>query len=140
MDDVLKSVTRTVAFVTGTLIPVPLAAESDFVGVWQPYSDPVAALGAMTLEAERLSFAAGPTAHLEPVRRNGSVYRLVGPDHHGFVACHEGAHNYVAFRILDNGLLPRLYFSADAAPPESTGNDPMDVTRNRACSVMFYAR
>lgn len=140
MDDLLKSVTHTVAFVTGILIPTPLAAESDFVGVWQPYSDPVAALGAMTVEAERLSFAAGPTAHIEPVRRDGSVYRIVGPDHHAFVACHEGAHNYVAFRLLDNGLLARLYYSADAPPPEPTGNDVMDVTRNGACSVMFYGR
>lgn len=140
MDDTLKSVSLVAfAIAMAMAMPAPLAAEGDFVGVWQPYSNPVAALGKMTVSPDRLSFEAGASSRLEPVRKDGSVFRLVGSDHHAFVACHEGAQNYVAFRILDNGLLARLYYSADAPPPEPTGNDVMDVTRNGACSVMFYA-
>lgn len=70
MNDVFKSIASTVALVTGILITAPLAAENVFLGVWQPNSDPVAALGAMAVEAERLSFGAGPVARLEPVREN----------------------------------------------------------------------
>ncbi|KPQ08541.1 MAG: hypothetical protein HLUCCA12_01640 [Rhodobacteraceae bacterium HLUCCA12] len=121
-------------------LPTPSIAGGDFVGDWHPYSDPAARLGVMTVTREHVRFAAGPSARLEPVRENGSVFRILTSDGDPFAACGGGVRDYVAFHVLDDGMLAQLFFSADTPPDEPTGTNTMEVLQNGACSVMFYAR
>lgn len=128
------------AFFTAMILSGPVAAGGDFGGVWQPYSRPAEWLGSMTVSPDQVSFAAGPTARLEPVREGGSVFRIIEPQDETLFECgHESAH-YVGFHVLDNGLLARLDYRADKLPAEPTGSNSMEVIRNGACAVMFYAR
>lgn len=120
--------------------PGTAVAGGDFSGVWQPYSGPVEWLGAMTVAPDSLSFAEGPQAQLEPVREGGSVFRLIDPQGETFRRCGPEPVNYVGFHVLDSGRLARLYYKADTPPAEPTGSNSQEVTRNGACSVMFYAR
>lgn len=94
----------------------------------------------MTVTPDRLSFAAGPQARLEPVRTGGSIYRVVEPQGNAFLVCGPDPIDYVGFHVLDNGQLALLEYRVDAPPAEPTGNDAMAVTRNGACSVNFYTR
>lgn len=105
-------------FTTAIAVPGLLIAGGDFMGVWQTYSDPVMWLGAMTIESDRLSFERGPSARLEPVRSDGSVFRVIETKDDTIVSCKGGANQYVAFHILDNGLLALLHYSADKPPTE----------------------
>ncbi len=130
----------TAAFVAAMILPNTVSAGSDFTGVWQPYSRPAEWLGAMTVAPDRLSFAYGPQAGLEPVRAGGSIFRIVAPQGDAFTECGEQPIDYVGFHVLDNGQLARLYYSADTPPAEPTGSGVMEVTRLGACSVMFYVR
>ena len=136
----LKSVSR-IALAAGLMVtPGMVSAGGDFGGVWQPYSRPAEWLGAMTVTPDRLHFAAGPVAEFEPVRAGGSVFRIIARQGDDFLNCGKEAANYVGFHILDNGQLARLDYRADTPPAEPTGNNAMEVTRNGACSVMFYTR
>lgn len=128
------------AFLAAMVLPGTASAGGDFGGVWQPYSRPVQWLGAMTVAPDRLNFETGPQATLEPVRAGGSVFRVIGRQGDNFLQCGQRAANYVGFHVLDNGQLARLDYAADSPPAEPTGSNAMDVTRNGACSVMFYAR
>jgi len=121
-------------------MPGTVIAEGDFGGVWQPYSRPVERLGAMTVAPDLLSFATGVQAQLEPVRDGGSVFRLIEPQGGDFFVCGPEPVNYVGFHVLDNGQLALLQYRDDAPPAEPTGSNSIEVTRNGACSVMFYAR
>lgn len=101
---------------------------------------PVLWLGAMTVTPNRLSFEAGPTLRLEPVREAGGVFRIVQPQDEALLGCGHEPANDVGFHVLDNGLPARLYYSADKPSAEPTGKNSLEVARNGACSVMFYAR
>lgn len=125
---------------TAIAMPGTVIAEGDFGGVWQPYSRPIEWLGAMTVAPCLVSFAAGPQAQLEPVRESGSVFRLIEPQGEGFDDCGPEPVNYVGFHVLDNGQLAVLHYGVTAPPAEPTGGNSMEVVRNGACSVMFYAR
>ncbi|MCO0635583.1 hypothetical protein M8745_06350 [Lutimaribacter sp. EGI FJ00014] len=122
------------------ILPGTVSAGGDFGGVWEPYSRPAEWLGAMTVTPDRLSFATGPQATLEPVREGGSVFRVSAPQGDGFPVCGQNPVDYVGYHVLDNGQLARLDYSTDAPPAEPTGSTATEVTRNGACSVMFYAR
>lgn len=125
---------------TTLAMPCTVIAEAGFGGVWQPYSRPVEWLGAMTIAPDRISFAAGPQAQLEPVRDGGSVFRLVEPQGEGIFDCGPDPVNFVGFHVLDNGQLAVLHYWDAAPPAEPTGRNSLEVVRNGACSVMFYAR
>lgn len=135
---ILWAIAFAVAFAfadTGSVI-----AGGDVFGDWHPYSRPVESLGVMTVSSDRLSFATGLQARLERVRSGGGVYRVIEVQGDGFLGCGPDPANYVGFRVLDNGGLALLQYRADAPPAEPAGNDAMAVTRNGACSVMFYTR
>jgi hypothetical protein len=121
-------------------MPGTVIAGGDFGGVWQPFSRPVEWLGAMTVTPDRLSYSAGPQARLEQVSTGGSVFRLTEPQGEGFEVCGPEPVSYVGFRILDNGQLAILHYTAATPPPDPTGNDATQIVRNGACSVMFYTR
>lgn len=121
-------------------VPGTVSAGGDFAGVWQPFSRPAEWLGAMTVTPDRLRFAAGPVAELEAVRAGGSIFRITARQGDDFLQCGHDAANYVGFHVLDNGQLARLDYHADTPPAEPTGGNSMEVTRNGACAVMFYAR
>ena len=121
-------------------MPGNVHAGGDFTGVWQPFSRPAEWLGAMTVAPDRLSFATGPQATLEPVRAGGSIFRITARQGDDFLQCGLEPADYVGFHVLDNGQLARLDYSADAPPAEPTGSNAMEVTRNGACSVLFYVR
>lgn len=140
MNNYLKTYICATLFTTGLAILGPVSAGGDFRGVWQPYSMPVLSLGAMTVTHDRLSFEAGPTSRLEPVRQGGSVFRIIESQGEVLPTCGNKPANYVGFRVLDNGLLARLYYREDEPPTEPTGSNSSEVVRNGACSVMFYAR
>lgn len=135
-----KSLVRVAVFAAITAMPGTVIAGDDFGGVWQPYSRPVEWLGAMTVTPDRLSYSAGPQARLDPVRAGGSVFRLTEPQGDAFGVCGPEPVSYVGFRVLDNGQLAILHYTAATPPPNPAGNDAMAVTRNGACSVMFYER
>jgi len=120
--------------------PGTVRAGDDFAGVWQPFSRPAEWLGAMTVTPERLRFASGQEAEFEPVRAGGSVFRITARQGDNFLQCGLDAANHVGFHVLDNGQLARLNYSAYTPPAEPTGSNAMEVTRNGACSVMFYVR
>ncbi|MGM0914270.1 MAG: hypothetical protein ACQEXC_09585 [Pseudomonadota bacterium] len=140
MSDWLKEIIRATGLATAIAVPGPLIAGGDFGGVWQPYSMPALWLGTMTVESDRLSFEAGPTARIEPVREDGSVFRIIEQQYKTLFECGHEPENYVGFHVLDNGLLARLDYRADKPPAEPTGSNSMEVIRNGACAVMFYAR
>jgi len=135
-----RSFTGSAAIVAAVMLPGTVSAGGDFGGVWQPYSRPAEWLGAMTVTPDRLSFATGRQAMLEPVRAGGSVFRITARQGEDFLQCGQEAASYVGFHVLDNGQLARLDYSADAPPAELTGSNAMEVTRNGACSVLFYVR
>lgn len=136
----LKSVAP-IALAAGLMVtPGTVSAGGDFTGVWQPFSRPAEWLGAMTVTPDRLSFATGPQAELKPVRAGGSVFRITARQGDDFLQCGLEAANYVGFHVLDNGQLARLVYQADVPPAEPTGSNAMEVTRNGACSVLFYVR
>ena len=136
----MQTVWRTLVCAILIAVPGSLIAAGDFTGDWHPYSGPVVWLGVMTVEPERLQFDTGPSAQLEPVRENGSVFRIVGSEGNPYGECGSGAQEYVAFRVLDNGLLARLYYKVDIPPGDPTGTNAMEIVQNGACSVMFYSR
>jgi hypothetical protein len=75
MESFFQAFILTTFFAAAATMAGALIAGGDFIGVWQPYSRPAEWLGSMTVAPNRLSFEAGPTAHLEPVRAGGSIER-----------------------------------------------------------------
>lgn len=140
MTDWLKKIIFAAGFNTVIAVPGMLIAGGDFMGVWQPYSDPVLWRGAMTIESDSLSFERGPSARLEPVRSGGNVYRIIETKGEPLLECGHEPADYVGFKILDNLLLARLYYRGDKPPAEPTGRNSLEVVKNGACSVMFYER
>jgi len=128
------------ALVAATNWPGSTSAGGDFTGVWHPYSRPAEWLGTMTVAPDRLSFATGPQATLDPVRAGGSVFRITARQGEDVLKCGKAAANFVGFHVLGNGQLARLDYSTDVPPAEPTGSTATEVTRNGACSVMFYVR
>jgi hypothetical protein len=140
METLLRTTLRAGTLACAIAIPAGAVAEGHFNGVWQPYSRPVEALGAMTITPDRVSFASGPEAQIEVVRAGGSIFRFLAPAAEEFRVCGPDPVNYVGFHVLDNGQLARLHYVADTAPAEPTGGTSLEVTGHGACSVMFYVR
>ena len=136
MFDRSRSTAFSVALATGTAMPGPLIAENDFGGIWQPYSAPAARHGTLTVASDQLSFEAGPTAQLEPVRAAGSIFRLATLQGDPLEGCGPDPVTYVGFQVLENGLMALLYYGSKDPPAEPTGTDSISVTRNGACSVV----
>lgn len=120
--------------------PSPPLAADDFLGIWQPYSKVGFWFGTLTINANQITYEAESYAGLEPVRKDGNVFRLVDPSGGVFDDCGNAAANFVGFRVLNNGLLAVLHYRRDRLPPEPQGNNALEVVRNDACSVAFYER
>ncbi|WP_170765885.1 hypothetical protein [Ruegeria lacuscaerulensis] len=133
---------RVIAFVAlmAVLLPVQLRAEDSFIGTWQPFSKTTLFWGALTVQTDRVTYAEGMKAGLAPVRDGGSVFQLVNPEGEAFKDCGADPVTYVGFRVLSDGQLAVLHYGGNAPPNEPTGNDPMAIIQNGACSVSFYER
>ncbi len=127
------------AFLVGIWPSMPLAAD-DFRGTWQPYSKVGYWFGTLIIDANQVTYGAGPRAGLGRVRKNGSVFRLIDPSGGAFEDCGNASANFIGFRMLDNGLLAVLHYLSDDPPPEPRGNTALEIVRNKACSVAFYER
>ncbi|MCL7942297.1 hypothetical protein M8009_18665 [Halomonas sp. ATCH28] len=140
MNNYMEKIIKTIFFAAVLTMACPLTAGGDIIGFWQPYSRTAQWLGSMTVAPDQLSFEAGPTAQLEPVRTGGSIFRITNAQDDSYLECGGKPVNYVGFHVLDNGLLAFLHYRADAPPAEPTGRNSMEVIRNGACAVIFYAR
>jgi hypothetical protein len=92
----------------------------------------------LRLRRGNLSYEAGPSAGLEQVRAGGNVLRLI--QHEGDVLddCGNVPATYIAFCVLDNGMLAVLHYHRDAPPPEPKGSNALEVIAYNACSVMLF--
>lgn len=123
-----------------SVVPSTAYASDDFLGVWEPYSEAGSWFGALTIEKDRIAYAAGPHAGLAPVRDGGSVFRLVDPVGEAFDDCGNAAANFIGFRVLGNGLLAALHYLTNEPPHEPEGRNALEIVQNNACSVAFFSR
>lgn len=115
-------------------------AGGDFTGTWQPFGKAMNFFYTMTISDAALAFADGGGAALEPVRPGGEVFRVTEVKGDGWNSCSGTPDTYVAFHVLDDGMLAFLEYQRADPPPEPTGKINLDLMDEPVCAMTFFTR